>query len=83
MGEKTDPTCIDVRIQKANYLMWKDDFETAKHELLILHKWIIDDREDYEAETVTTVGKYLIEVEEFGKSRELFEKLHNDASNEI
>lgn len=29
------------------------------------------------------MGKYLIEVEEFSKSRELFERLHNDASNEI
>jgi hypothetical protein len=29
------------------------------------------------------VGKYLIEVEEFAKSREIFEKLHEDACNEI
>jgi lipopolysaccharide biosynthesis regulator YciM len=29
-GLKIDPKCIDIRVQKANYLMWKDDFETAK-----------------------------------------------------
>jgi hypothetical protein len=33
-GEKIDASCIDVRVQKSNYLMWKDDFETAKTELL-------------------------------------------------
>jgi len=25
-GEKIDPFCIDVRLQRANYLMWKDEF---------------------------------------------------------
>jgi hypothetical protein len=82
-GEKIDPTCIDIRVQKSNYLMWKDDFETAKTELLEIHRWIKAEREEYETETITTVGKYLIEVEEYGRSRELFEKIHEDASNEI
>lgn len=82
-GEKTDPNCIDVRLQRANYLMWKDDFESAKTLLLQLHKWVREEREEYETETLTTLGKYLVEVEEFGRSREIFEKLHEDASNEV
>ena len=67
-----DNTCIDVRVQMANYLMFKDDFERARVELVEIQKWVVEGREDYETETVTTIGKYLVEVEEFALSMEVF-----------
>lgn len=67
-----DKTCIDVKLQIANYLMFKDDFETAKKELVEIHQWIMEGRQEYESEAINTTGKYLIEVQEFQRSRELF-----------
>lgn len=43
----------------------------------------MENREEYESEAINTTGKYLIEVEEFKKSRDLFEKLHEDMSGEL
>lgn len=71
-GEKADPFCIDVKLQRANYLMWKDEFEGAKAILMQLYQWVKEEREEYETETLTTLGKYLVEVEEFAASREVF-----------
>lgn len=82
-GLKFDSSCIDVHLQIANYLMWKDDFDRAKGELLEVHRWIMEEREEYDTEAVTCAGKYLIEVEEYAKSLQLFEKLHEDASSEL
>lgn len=47
-GEKADASCIDVKLQRANYLMWKDEFESAKTILLQVHKWVQEEREEYE-----------------------------------
>jgi hypothetical protein len=33
-----------VKLQRANYLMWRDEFEAAKTLLLQLHKWVKDER---------------------------------------
>jgi hypothetical protein len=33
-GRKMDSYCIDVRLQIANYLMWNDNFEQAKLEMV-------------------------------------------------
>lgn len=33
-GIKMDKFCIDVKLQIANYQMWRDDFDSAKKELL-------------------------------------------------
>ena len=33
-GLQMDKFCIDIRLQIANYQMWRDDFESAKTELL-------------------------------------------------
>ncbi len=71
-GKQIDSSCIDVHVQIANYLMFKDDFEGAKAELLEIYGWIMEGREDYDSEIVTTTGKYLIEVEEYKKSHDLF-----------
>lgn len=62
-GLQADKTCIDVRLQIANYLMWKDDFESGRKELLEIYEWIIQNREEYENEVINTTAKYLIEVE--------------------
>ena len=82
-GIQIDSTCIDVKLQIANYLMWKDDFETAKKELIELHSWIMSNKEEYESETMNTTGKYLVEVEEYQKSFDVFQKLHEDSSSEL
>lgn len=44
LGLQMDKTCIDVKLQIANYLMFKDDFETAKKELVEIHQWIMEGR---------------------------------------
>ena len=40
--------------------MWNDDFDGAKKELLEIYKWIVEGKEEYENEAVTTTGKYLL-----------------------
>lgn len=64
-----DPSCLDVKLQRANYLMWKDDFEGAQAILHELHGWVKAEREEYDTESLTTLGKYLVEVEQFSASR--------------
>lgn len=83
LGLKMDKNCIDVKLQIANFMMWRDDFEQARKELLEVHSWIVQGKEEYENEAVSTAGKYLIEVEEFKKALGLFEKLHEDMSSEL
>ena len=48
-GFQMDKTCIDVKLQIANYQMWKDEFESARNELLEIHSWIMENREEYES----------------------------------
>ena len=57
-----DSTCIDVKLQIANYLMWKDDFESARKQLVQIHSWITGNKEEYQSEAMNTAGKYLVEV---------------------
>ena len=61
-GLAIDKTCIDVKLQIANYLMWIDDFDRAKAELLEIYQWIKEGRQQYENQAVTTTGKYLLQV---------------------
>ena len=48
-GLQFDKTCIDVKLQISNYLMWRDDFETAQKELLEIYGWIMEGKEEYES----------------------------------
>jgi hypothetical protein len=41
LGLQMDSSCIDVKLQIANYLMWRDDFEGARKELVEIHQWIM------------------------------------------
>lgn len=43
-GLQMDKFCIDVKLQIANYLMWRDDFDAARVELLEIYKWIMEGR---------------------------------------
>lgn len=67
-GLQMDKTCIDVHVQLANYLMWKDRFDEARVELVEIQRWVMEAREEYETEVVSTIGKYLLEVEEYKRS---------------
>jgi len=62
-GIQIDKFCIDVKLQIANYQMWRDDFESAKNELVEIYQWIMDNKEEYQSEAINTAGKYLLEVE--------------------
>lgn len=77
-----DNTCIDIRLQMINYMLWRDDHDSARKELFDIYQWIMEDKEEYEDEVVNMTGKYLVEVEEYQRSFDLFEKLHGDSSSE-
>ena len=95
-GSEMDSTCVDVDLQCANYLLFRDDTDGARQKLLAIYNRVVENKNKSEIaaeeegneedvvsdEVKTQAAKFLIEVECFKESIELLTDLNETGKDQ-
>lgn len=96
LGAEIDSTCVDVDLQCANYLLFRDDTDGARQKLLNIYNRVVESKkksdiaaeedEQYDStvsdEVKTQAAKFLIEVDCFKESIELLTDLNETGKDQ-